>query len=349
MMDTAACWLLLWFTFTKVVYVDSVVSVEEEFQYPEDDNIEQTVWTPYPPVDGQCPDLNRKYKDAMVVLKNLEDGMLGDMCDAPECTKIIVTSNGWSAVKQPTRFGMFFLHGWNEHDSQGVKYPSYFRPASEQYVFYMHELGAWDYWHSYDRWVIGPTHNKAMGGVMIKPYDPSVRCPWDIKWFRSHRWYHDINVPNLWNPAGNPWKEDNTIFIECYNEESWPEFDCGCNNINITDDDRVREYHPERLGVYTRLSDKHKEGYLTPVYGKVSEGAPSYLYSHHPKGKVWLIGSTTSTWSVRLNKLSSTADHDCPFDSHGEEWEYLQSKKGDKEVWLRDNDLKIECIDDEEE
>ena len=60
--------------------------------------------TPYspPPLD-QCPDLSRKYDDAMVVLKNLQDGMLGDMCDQPECTKVIVTSMGPSAVIQPTR------------------------------------------------------------------------------------------------------------------------------------------------------------------------------------------------------------------------------------------------------
>ena len=61
--------------------------------------------TPYspPPLD-QCPDLSRKYDDAMVVLKNLQDGMLGDMCDQPECTKVIVTSMGPSAVMQPTRY-----------------------------------------------------------------------------------------------------------------------------------------------------------------------------------------------------------------------------------------------------
>lgn len=61
--------------------------------------------TPYspPPLD-QCPDLTRKYDDAMVVLKNLQDGMLGDMCDGQtECTKVIVTSMGPSAVTQPTR------------------------------------------------------------------------------------------------------------------------------------------------------------------------------------------------------------------------------------------------------
>ena len=28
--------------------------------------------------------------------------------------------------------------------------------------------------------------------------------------------YHDVNVPNLWNPVGNPWKRDDSIFVHCY-------------------------------------------------------------------------------------------------------------------------------------
>ena len=46
----------------------------------------------------QCQELDRK------LLENLQTGMLGDMCDDGEqCGKIIVTSMGHSAVKQPTR------------------------------------------------------------------------------------------------------------------------------------------------------------------------------------------------------------------------------------------------------
>ena len=46
----------------------------------------------------QCQELDRK------LLENLQDGMLGDMCEEGEqCGRIIVTSMGPSAVKQPTR------------------------------------------------------------------------------------------------------------------------------------------------------------------------------------------------------------------------------------------------------
>ena len=60
----------------------------------------------YSPAPDQCPELTRKYDDAMVVLQNLQDGMLEDMCGQKECDKVIVTSMGLSAVKQPTRWGM---------------------------------------------------------------------------------------------------------------------------------------------------------------------------------------------------------------------------------------------------
>ena len=132
---------------------------------------------------------------------------------------------------------MYFLRGWNQQ-SVGEKYPSYFRPVSEQHLFFMHEINGedgpgaestWEYWHTYIRWVIGPVHNKALGGIMIKPYDLGNQCPWQLKWFRSQRWlvwggglcccsrYHDVNEENLWNPLGNPWRRDDSIFVHCYN------------------------------------------------------------------------------------------------------------------------------------
>merc|ERR1712241_486750 len=64
----------------------------------------------------QCQELDRQ------LLENLQDGMLGDMCDDGEqCGRIIVTSMGPSAVKQPTRLGLYFLSGWNKHKDQEDK------------------------------------------------------------------------------------------------------------------------------------------------------------------------------------------------------------------------------------
>ena len=57
-----------------------------------------------------CPDLRKEYEGKKIVLKNLEDGILGDLCgdeDDLKCTKVLVTSDGPSAVLQGTRFFFF--------------------------------------------------------------------------------------------------------------------------------------------------------------------------------------------------------------------------------------------------
>merc|ERR1719445_2572561 len=86
-------------------------------------------WAPYStPLEGQCPDLQYELTKAQVVLKNLEEGMLDDMCGDTE-NRVIVTSMGDSSVRQPTRFGLYFLHGWSQHETDNsYRYPSYYRP-----------------------------------------------------------------------------------------------------------------------------------------------------------------------------------------------------------------------------
>ena len=54
-----------------------------------------------------CPDLRKEYEGKKIVLKNLEDGILGDLCgdeDDLKCTKVLITSDGPSAVLQGTRW-----------------------------------------------------------------------------------------------------------------------------------------------------------------------------------------------------------------------------------------------------
>ena len=46
-------------------------------------------------------------------------------------------------------------------------------------------------------------------------------CPLEMTQLQSFvlRWYHDVNIPNVWNPKGNAWRKDDTIFVHCYNEK----------------------------------------------------------------------------------------------------------------------------------
>jgi len=308
-----------------------------------------------------CPDLHSDLRDTSLVLSNIRNGLLEELCGGGgknwNCTKVVVYSNGTAAVRQPTRFGLFYLYGL----TQDNQYPSFYRPADGQYLFYLLELGQWEYWHQYERWIIGPQHGVATGGIMIRPSNPAKRCPWHIKWFRSHSYFYDINRANLWNSNGNPWVMDDTIRVECFDEKKWPEFDCGCDKLNVTTTGRVLEYSPDRLGEYVRLPGMAKEGYRAPVYAKSSPPV-SYLYSHDILGRVWLMGSSPHSWSLRLNLLESDNFPECPFypkgkieeiDYYEDEnyvpmekigWEYLTKKTGDEEVWLKDYELEVTCL-----
>ena len=44
-------------------------------------------------------------------------------------------------------------------------------------------------------------------------------APMEIMMISGSR-FHDVNVPNLWNPVGNPWKRDDSIFVHCYDVNS---------------------------------------------------------------------------------------------------------------------------------
>jgi len=322
-------------------------------------NVGKTIGYDYEEEWESCPQLQNDLRDTNEVLTNMKNGLLEELCGGDgdwNCTKIVVYSNGLAAIKQPTRFGVFFLYGLTQEN----QYPSFYRPADGQYLFYLLELAQWEYWHQYERWIIGPEHGVANGGIMIRPYNPMKKCPWHIKWFRSHSWYMDQNHANLWNEEGNPWVQDDSIRVECYDEKRWPEFSCRCNRLNVTSGGRVLEYHPDRLGEYVLMPGMSKEGYTAPVYAKATGGPPSYLYSHDIKGRVWLMGSTTTSWSLRLNLLDSDNVPECPQYPREEEdyydsqeympmekvgWEYLQSIRGEHEVWLKDYDLHVTCID----
>ena len=53
---------------------------------------------------------------------------------------------------------------------------------------------------------------------------------------------------------------------------------------------------------------------------------------------------------MRLNLLKLSEEEElgpyCPFDSppKGSVWEYLQSRSGEDEIWLKDDNFKIKCV-----
>ena len=158
--------------------------------------------------------------------------------------------------------------------------------------------------------------------------------------------YIDSSQPLLDNP--NIWREDDSLKVECYSETSTKVVHCPCNEYSVEydSDDPVPEAVEYYSGSFKKLDRSESFDLLAPLY--YDSVKQLYLFSHHPKGKVWFLGSSTDSWSMRINKLASGEDHDCPLKWKEEEaWEYLQSKSknDEKEVWLRDTNVEIECLD----
>ena len=59
-------------------------------------------------------------------------------------------------------------------------------------------------------------------------------------------------------------------------------------------------------GLYHIVPHTLKIGFLAPVYKKEgSKGVPAqYLYSHHHEGRLWLMGQSYTSWSIRLDLVS---------------------------------------------
>jgi hypothetical protein len=47
-------------------------------------------------------------------------------------------------------------------------------------------------------------------------------------------------------------------------------------------------------GIYHIEPSANKLGFLSPVFKK--EGVDEFLYSHHPQGRIWLVGQSYTTW-----------------------------------------------------
>lgn len=335
--------------------------------------------------DNVCLKTREKLLDTTERFIAIQDSLLkiGDIgCETPgeDCSRIMFLSQGGPAgLRQPAVFGIYDL------DSVVENRPAYIRRISGQNMFYKEAYDKWEYDHKIERWIVGPKMEDAFGGIFILSTE---KCPWNIAFgfgrLEQTMYYRNKLVPNTWVERGNGWSIDNDVEISCYNATILPKFHCSCNRMNVTgDNSRISEYHKNTLGIYTRVKDVD-EGFTAPVFKKGGDdGAGTgdmFLYSHHPSGHLWLVGSTLKSWSLRLNFLSymksvstknkemklgpgvlgSLGHRACPINRKTQEedatemlekmnlkypkWEYLQSKKGEDEIWLKDDIFDFECI-----
>ena len=174
----------------------------------------------------------------------------------------------------------------------------------------------------------------------------SEKCPWKINYAKTESYFYDRLEPNLWTARGNGWKSDNSIRIRCYGgqDTDFESYECGCDAFNVTG---VPEQHKHLEGVYEKLQHSESREFVAPVF-KMKGGF--YLYSHHHEGRFWLIGSSLTTWSLRLRLLGGVNENDdsngllCP-DSVIEGWRFLAKRDGEKETWLKADEMRVECAE----
>ncbi|XP_040571204.1 uncharacterized protein [Lepeophtheirus salmonis] len=261
-------------------------------------------------------------------------------CGEGNCTHISILSKGPSALRQAPRFGVYTLHAL--HDG----FPVYVRHASDQFLYYKEEYDKWAYSHRIERWIVGPRIGDSEGGLMFLS---AHKCPWEIDFtYKDRAYFFGKMEYNIWNPIGNGWKPEEKINLKCFYPERYPNPSFCCSVLNVTSNNRVLQYHPEKIGIYRKISRPDKLNFQLPVFKM--DGKEFYLYSHHPLGRLWLIGSTYVSWSLRLNLIHNRHldSYYCPEEPllQDSRWEYLYStnNNGDQ-IWLKDGGFKIKCLE----
>ena len=80
----------------------------------------------------------------------------------------------------------------------------------------------------------------------------------------------------------------------------FPSSICLCGNKSIVQASLIYYIF---IGIYRLVPHTMKHGFLAPVYKK--EGNPvQYLYSHHHEGRLWLLGQSYTSWSIRLDMVT---------------------------------------------
>ena len=74
------------------------------------------------------------------------------------------------------------------------------------------------------------------------------KCPWKIEFDEVPVYYYGRREPNIWNRAGNGWREDRSVSIECHDPDKDPVYDCGCQSLNVSSAGIVGEKHGDKLG-----------------------------------------------------------------------------------------------------
>eukprot|EP00096_Caligus_rogercresseyi_P016262 TRINITY_DN8850_c0_g1_i1.p1 TRINITY_DN8850_c0_g1~~TRINITY_DN8850_c0_g1_i1.p1 ORF type:complete len:490 (-),score=121.00 TRINITY_DN8850_c0_g1_i1:86-1555(-) len=249
---------------------------------------------------------------------------------SPKCTDVLVTSNGKAAIWQNKRIGRFSFIG--EHNSR----PVYKNNATKEFLFFSKKD---------TEWLIGPDFRKIHGGIQIlaKGQRNELLCPDHLSRRRDvSKLYIDSSTPS--SGAGN-WMEDDSIDVKCLTQEDVKAaVSCPCAEYKVYNLVYENSTVPKTVEYLTGnfsldLGRQASLGLLSPLYYEHIKEL--YLFSHHPRGRVWLVSSTMS--STPMRGIYEGEGSACP-DNSQIKWEWFNSTTPlGQQLFVQDRNIVIKC------
>ena len=238
---------------------------------------------------------------------------------------MIVNSDGAAAIWQNKRTGLFTFLG--EHNGR----PVYQNNATKEFLFYT---------FTGSEWLVGPDFRKPHAGIQVHGND-DTSCPEASGGKNVSRLYIDSSEPSVGGTG--KWTADDTLSFQCMPRDFKP-VTCDCQqykvyNLVYPGNGTAPAAVKYLTGNYTRI-DERKYGLLAPLYFEPEKNL--YLFSHHPRGRVWQVSTKLSTTPLRG---IFPDDDSCPDTGHITwEWFNTTTPQG-QQLYIQDQFIKIKCLD----
>ncbi len=268
---------------------------------------------------------DQKCEDLHSVNNPRSSALLSKLSCSPSCDRMIVNSDGDAAVWQNKRTGLFQFIG--EHNGR----PVYQNNATKEFLFYT---------FTGSEWLVGPDFRKPHAGIQMYGND-DTQCPERNGGKNVSRLYIDSSEPT---PGGNgKWTSDETLDFRCL-EPDYEPVECPCRNYKVYHTTYLNGTVPSPVefltGNFTRIDEK-EYGLMAPLYR--DEHKDLFLFSHHPKGRVWQVSTKLSTTPLRGIFPKSGS---CPDAEPDITWEWFNTTTPQgQQLYVKDPHIKVKCLD----
>lgn len=274
--------------------------------------------------DAWCYMCDRKCEEMHAVANPRSDALLASLGCEGSCANVIVNSDGSAAVWQNKRTGLFVFLG--EHNGR----PVYQNNATKEFLFYT---------FTGSEWLVGPDFRKPHAGIQVYGNE-DTQCPERNGGRNVSRLYIDSSEPS---PGGTgKWTKDETLDFQCM-DPGYKPVDCDCENYKVYHLTYVNGTVPSAVeyltGNFTKIIGR-EYGLLAPLY--YDHVKDLYLFSHHPRGRVWQVSTKLSTTPLRG---IFSEDDSCP-DSANIEWEWFNTTTAaGQQLYVKDKNVVVKCLD----